>query len=186
MPLLASTSRELKRPAARGHRTSLLISSFPGTHWALESIDPVHEELAANLAFVATLSVGIPPNLRPGLRWRERPRRRPASGTWNVVGLGAHFTAMLAARENGQARSEAEQAFDFVFTYDRDPIVQRAQALMLRIALSEGPTIPRPRATAETTTGRRTHTQTWMSSRSMARGLRSRRSRNVGSPAPRP
>jgi hypothetical protein len=66
MPLLASISRERERQAARGHRTSLVISSFPGSHGSLESVDTVYEELAANLAFVATLSVGIPPNLRPG------------------------------------------------------------------------------------------------------------------------
>jgi EAL domain-containing protein (putative c-di-GMP-specific phosphodiesterase class I) len=139
MPLLASISRELERQAARGHRTSLLISSFPGSHGSLESVDTVYEELAANLAFVATLSVGIPPNLRPGLRGVSIRDDDPFQGTWNVVVLGAHFAAMLAAREDGRAKSEEEQAFDFVVTYDRDLIVECAQALMLRIALSEAP-----------------------------------------------
>ena len=141
MPLLASISRELERQAARGHRTSLLISSFPGSHGSLESvdIDTFYEELAANLAFVATLSVGIPPNLQPGLRGVSIRDDDPFRGTWNVVVLGAHFAAMLAAREDGQAGSKEEQAFDFVVTYDREIIVECAQALMLRIALSEGP-----------------------------------------------
>ncbi len=138
MPLLTSISRELERQAARGHRTSLLISSFPGSHGSLE-VDTVYEELAANLAFVATLSVGTPPNLRPGLRGVSIRDDDPFQGTWNVVVLGAHFAAMLAAREDGRAGSEEEQAFDFVVTYDRDIIVECAQALMLRIALSEAP-----------------------------------------------
>jgi len=139
MPLLASISRELERQAARGHRTSLLISSFPGSHGSDENIDTVYEELAANLAFVATLSVGVPPNLRPGLRGVSIRDDDPFRGTWNVVVLGAHFAAMLAAREDGLAGSDEDQAFDFVVTYDRDIIVECAQALMLRIALSEGP-----------------------------------------------
>ena len=139
MPLLASISRELERQAARGHRTSLLISSFPGSHGSLESVDTVYEELAANLAFVATLSVGILPNLRPGLRGVSIRDDDPFQGTWNVVVLGAHFAAMLAAREDRRAGSDVDPAFDFVVTYDRDIIVECAQALMLRIALSEGP-----------------------------------------------
>jgi hypothetical protein len=108
----------------RGHRTSLLISSFPGSHGSLESIDTVYEELAANLAFVATLSVGISPNLRPGLRGVRIRDDDPFQGTWNVVVLGAHFAAMLAAREDGQAESDDDQAFHFVVTYDRDITVE--------------------------------------------------------------
>ena len=45
---------------------------------------------------------------------------------------------MLAAREDRRAGAD-EPAFDFVVTCDRDIIVECAQALMLRIALSEGP-----------------------------------------------
>jgi EAL domain-containing protein (putative c-di-GMP-specific phosphodiesterase class I) len=138
MPLLASISRELERQAARGHRTSLLISSFPGSHGSLENVDTVYEELAANLAFV-----GDPfrrhPALRPGLRGVSIREDDPFQGTWNVVVLGAHFAAMLAAREDRRANSDGDSAFDFVVTYDRDIIVECAQALMLRIALSEGP-----------------------------------------------
>jgi EAL domain-containing protein (putative c-di-GMP-specific phosphodiesterase class I) len=152
MPLLASISRELERQAARGHRTSLLISSFPGSHGSLENVDTVYEELAANLAFVATLSVGAPPNLRPGLRGVSIREDDPFQGTWNVVVLGAHFGAMLAAREDTRAGSDADPAFDFVVTYDRDLIVECAQALMLRIALSEGPTDPQARSERSVTT----------------------------------
>jgi DICT domain-containing protein len=87
----------------------------------------------------ATLSVGIPPNLRPGLRGVSIREDDPFQGTWNVVVLGAHFAAMLAAREDRRANSDGDSAFDFVVTYDRDIIVECAQALMLRIALSEDP-----------------------------------------------
>ena len=136
MPLLASISRELERQAARGHRTSLLISSFPDAHGLTAGIDTVYEELAANLAFVAAFSVGLPPNLGPGLRGVNIREDDPLRGTWNVVVLGAHFASMLAARETGTAAFEDEQVFDFVFTYERDIIVECAQALLLRIANS--------------------------------------------------
>ena len=136
MPLLASISRELERQAATGHRTSLLISSFPDTHALTAGIDTVYGDLAANLAFVAAFAVGLPPNLGPGLRGVNIREDDPLRGTWNVVVLGAHFASMLAARETGKAGSSDEQMFDFVFTYEREIIIECAQALLLRIANS--------------------------------------------------
>ena len=97
-------------------------------------IDTVYEELAANLAFVAAFTVGLPPNLGPGLRGVNIREDDPLRGTWNVLVLGAHFASMLAARENGKGASVEEQQYDFVFTYERDVIVECAQALLLRIA----------------------------------------------------
>lgn len=136
MPLLASISDELERQAARGHRTSLLISSFPDDHGTTARIDTVYNELAAELAYVAALGVGLPDRLAPGLRGVSIREDDPLRGTWNVVVIGAHFASMLAAREHGRARPGEDQLYDFVFTYDRDTIVECAQALMLRIALS--------------------------------------------------
>ncbi|MEA2123541.1 MAG: hypothetical protein QOI80_323, partial [Solirubrobacteraceae bacterium] len=45
MPLLASITRELERQAASGHRTSLLISSFPDNDGELARINALYDEL---------------------------------------------------------------------------------------------------------------------------------------------
>lgn len=132
LPLLAAISRELERQAAQGHRTSLLISSFPEADLSTARLDTVYAELAANLIFVAALSVGLSPKSESGLRIRDDD---PLLGSWNVLVIGAHFAAMLAARETGHAQRRQDHEFDFVFTYNRDIIVECAQALMLRIAL---------------------------------------------------
>jgi EAL domain-containing protein (putative c-di-GMP-specific phosphodiesterase class I) len=136
MPLLASISDELERQAAKGHRTSLLISSFPEDQASTARIDTVYNELATELAFVAALAVGLPAKLTPGLRGARIREDDPLRGTWNVIVIGAHFASMLAAREHGRPLPGEDQPFDFVVTYDRDIIVECAQALMLRIALS--------------------------------------------------
>ena len=136
MPLLASIIDELERQAARGHRTSLLISSFPSDDGSTARIDTVYNELAAELAYVAALGVELPERLAPGLRGVSIRDDDPLRGTWNVVVIGAHFASMLAAREHGHPVHGEDQPYDFVFTYDRDTIVECAQALMLRIALS--------------------------------------------------
>jgi EAL domain-containing protein (putative c-di-GMP-specific phosphodiesterase class I) len=142
MPLLASISDELERQAAQGHRTSLLISSFPESESSIERINTIYNELAAELAFVGALGVGLPTDAEPGLRGVTIRDDDPLRGTWNVIVIGAHFASMLAAREHGhdkQSRVPEDQPFDFVFTYDREIIVECAQALMLRIALDGRP-----------------------------------------------
>lgn len=135
IPLLAAISRELERQAASSSRTSLLISSFPGVDRWMSQMDEVYEKLAAELAFAAVLAVGMPPEPVAGLKGINIYEDDPVSGTWNVIVISAHFAAMLAAKERPQTDG-AEQEFDFIFTYDRDLIVECAQALMLRIARS--------------------------------------------------
>jgi EAL domain-containing protein (putative c-di-GMP-specific phosphodiesterase class I) len=139
MPLLASISRELERQAAQLRPTSLLISSFPETHDSMAHIDTIYEELAGDLAFVAALSVGMPPKRGPGLRGVSIREDDPLRGTWNVVVIGPHFASMLAARELGDSSHPDDQEFDFVFTFNRALIVECAQALMLRIGLCDAP-----------------------------------------------
>lgn len=135
MPLLASITTELERQAAGGHQTSLLISTFPESNGALTRIETVYYELAETLAFVGALAVGLEPHPGPGVRRVGIGDDDPLRGTWNVVVLGAHVASMLAARENATGEG---QPFDFVVTYDRDLIIECAQALMLRIALATG------------------------------------------------
>jgi EAL domain-containing protein (putative c-di-GMP-specific phosphodiesterase class I) len=136
IPLLAAISRELQRQAARSSRTSLLISSFPDAHRWMSHMNEVYEELASELAFAAVLAVGMSREPVPGLKGINIYEDDPVSGTWNVIVISAHFASMVAAKER-EASGSAEQEFDFIFTYDRELIVQCAQALMLRIARLE-------------------------------------------------
>src|SRR6266508_2542695 len=71
------------------------------------------------------------PNLR-GLRIAEDD---PLRGTWNVIVLGPHYASMIAPRRRSETRSTEGQSFDFVSTYDRELIIECAQALTLRIGL---------------------------------------------------
>ncbi len=137
MPLLASISHELERQAASLRPMSLLISSFPDGAASRARIDTVYADLAVELAFVAALAGDMPVRRGRGLRGVSIRDDDALRGTWNVVVIGPHFASMLAAREHTGSRSPELQSYDFVFTYDRDIIIECAQALMLRIALAE-------------------------------------------------
>jgi EAL domain-containing protein (putative c-di-GMP-specific phosphodiesterase class I) len=146
--LLASISRELEGQAALRSRSSLLISSFPGVDRAMAQMEEVYTKLARDLAFAAVLGIGMPPEPTPGLKGINIHEDDPVSGTWNVVVISAHFASMLAAKERPRA-SGAEQEFDFVFTYDRNLIIQCAQALMLRSPIAARLAAKAPRLTPE-------------------------------------
>jgi EAL domain-containing protein (putative c-di-GMP-specific phosphodiesterase class I) len=133
IPLLAAISRELEQQAASSSQTSLLISSFPDADRWMSQLDHAPDRPANDFAFAAVLAVGMPPDPTPGLLGINIHEDDPVSGTWNVVVISAHFASMLAAKERPRSDS-GEQEFDFIHTYDRDVIVECAQALMLRIA----------------------------------------------------
>jgi EAL domain-containing protein (putative c-di-GMP-specific phosphodiesterase class I)/DICT domain-containing protein len=137
-PLLAAISRELERQAARTKRSSLLISSFPDAERWISHRDEVYDQLAADLAYAAVLAPGISPQPAPGLTGISIYEDDPLTGTWNVIVISAHYAAMLAAKAHSQGDAVADE-FDFIFTYDRDLIVECAQALMMRVGRMEAP-----------------------------------------------
>ncbi|MFL5842499.1 MAG: EAL domain-containing protein [Thermoleophilaceae bacterium] len=135
-PLLAAISRELERQAATTKRSSLLISSFPDAERWISHRDEIYEQGAADLAYAAVLAHGIPPEPVPGVTGINIYEDDPLSGTWNTIVISAHFASMLAAQAHSGADAEAEE-FDFIFTYDRELIVECAQALMMRVGRQE-------------------------------------------------
>lgn len=135
-PLLAAISRELERQAASTPRSSLLISNFPEVRGRLRRADAGYDEFAGQLAFGVMLAPAAPQTLAPGLRAMAVADDDPLRGTWNVLVISAHFASMLAGRARSRSDRARDPEFDFVVTYDRDVIVECAQALMLRIATS--------------------------------------------------
>ena len=132
-PLLAAISRELERQAAVTKRSSLLISSFPDAERWISHRDEVYEQLATDLAYAAVLAPGLLPEPASGRTGINIYEDDPLRGTWNVIVISAHYAAMLAAKVRSPEDAMPE-AFDFIFTYDRELIVECAQALMMRVA----------------------------------------------------
>lgn len=132
--LLLAISRELELQASRRRGTSLAISTFQGVDRFTPRTQSIYEELASELAFVAVLAGDMPPDPAPGVRGAPISADDPLLGSWCVVVIGAHFASMLAAQERGAPGRQEDRRFDFVFTYDRELIVECAQALTLRIS----------------------------------------------------
>lgn len=133
--LVSTISRQLELQAASLSRTSLLISTFPDAGEFRGHMSANYAELAATLAFTAALAGDMPAEPSPNLRGFRIAEDDPLHGTWNVIVLGPHYASMIAGRQCSDTESPGRQTFDFVFTYDRELIIECAQALTLRIGL---------------------------------------------------
>jgi DICT domain-containing protein len=132
--LVSTISRQLELQAASLNRTSVLISTFPDAADFHAHMSANYAELGETLAFAAALAGDMPADPSPNLRGYRIAEDDPLHGTWNVMVLGPHYASMLAARQRSPSSAE-DRSFDFVFTYDRDLIIECAQALTLRIGL---------------------------------------------------
>jgi EAL domain-containing protein (putative c-di-GMP-specific phosphodiesterase class I) len=133
--LMSTISRQLELQAADLNRTSMLISTFPNAGEFRTHMSDNYARLAATLAFAAALAVDMPPDPSPNLRGFRIAEDDPLHGTWNVIVLGPHYASMIAGRQRAAPERPTAQGFDFVFTYDRELILECAQALTLRIGL---------------------------------------------------
>lgn len=132
--LLTAISGELERQASTGPRSALLISNIPAVRSTTESFTTDCDDLADKLVFGAMLGTTTTQTQTPTLRVMTIADNDPLQGTWNVIVISAHFASMLAGRACDHTGAGGDRAFDFVVTYDREAIVECAQALMLRIA----------------------------------------------------
>ena len=133
--LISTISRQLELQAASLSRTSLLISTFPDASDFTAHMSANYAELGATLAFAAALAIDMPSEPSPNLRGFRIAEDDPLHGTWNVIVLGPHYAAMIAARLHPWKSPRGRDTFDFVFTYDRELVIECAQALTLRIGL---------------------------------------------------
>lgn len=135
-PLLLAMSEHLERQAVALGAGALVIGTFQEARFFQSKSYERYGRLADAGAFVAAFA--------PDLRREDTPdnvRGGPLdvddelAGMWNVVVIGHHFGAVLAAREVDLpgSRPENERRFDFVLTHDRVLAVESARILMARV-----------------------------------------------------
>lgn len=135
--LMSTLSRQLELQAASHSRTSMMISTFPDAETLTSHMTANYAELGATLAFAAALAVDMPPEPSPNLRGYRVAKDDPLQGAWNVIVLGPHYASMLAGCRREETAASSDDTYEFVLTYDRELIIECAQALTLRIGLAD-------------------------------------------------
>ena len=133
-PLLLATSRELERQATTLGSEAVVLSAFQEARHLTSRTLGVYSELARRIAFVGALGSGVGGEPSPAVRGAELSDDDPVRAEWDVIVIGAHFSAAFAARDLGDLGPDSERRFDFALTYERDTVVAAARSLMARIA----------------------------------------------------
>jgi hypothetical protein len=140
--LLIAMSRHLEREAASLGEASIILTTFQ-RHDAFTPVRERYAGLARTAAFVGAFGVGVPAEPAPGVRGVALDPADPLAPEWDLVVLGPHFAALLAARPApGEVvgAGPAGHSFDYVLSHDRDLVVAAARALGAHVGCAS----PRP------------------------------------------
>ena len=132
--LLIELSKQLEREALRLGRTAVVAAAFQEAWHFTPSTALRYQELVARAGFVCALGEGLPTHPLPGLRGASLSADDALCGEWDVVVLAPHFSAALLGRELHEQGPDADRAFEYVLTYDRDTVQRAAGALLSRVA----------------------------------------------------
>jgi len=133
--LLVEVSLHLERHAAALGRLCLVGSTFQDSSHFTPATAERYAELARRAGLVCAFGRGLPDEPAPGVRGGPLAADDPLAAEWDVAVLSPHFSAALLARDlSGPAAPESERAFEYALTYDRDVVVQAAQALLLKVS----------------------------------------------------
>lgn len=127
--LLLAMSKHLERQAGAIGESCLMLAAFQ-TAAAFEFAARRYSDLASNHAYVAVFGSGLTDHPAPGVRGVDLAPDEPLSREWNVVIVGPHFAAVLAAR---QVDDDPDGVWDYVLSYDRALTVRTAVTLVNRI-----------------------------------------------------
>ena len=138
--LLLAMSNHLERQAAAIGESCLVLTTFQ-TAAAFAPARRRYAALARGNAYVAVFGSGIADHAAPGVRGIDLDPEEPLSLEWNLVIVGPHFAAVLAARSDNPV-TDADSRWDYVLSHDRDLTVRAATTLMNRITRAGDPGLP--------------------------------------------
>jgi DICT domain-containing protein len=133
-------SSHLERQAAAIGESCLVLTTFQ-TAAAFAPARRRYSALARGNAYVAVFGSGIADHAAPGVRGIDLDPEEPLSLEWNLVIVGPHFAAVLAARSDDPA-TDTDSRWDYVLSHDRDLTVRAATTLMSRITRAGDPGLP--------------------------------------------
>ncbi len=133
--LLLEYSLHLEAHVASHPDAAVLVASFQAAEHFTPRTAQRYGGLAKRAAFVGALGVGLPDEPVGGVRGASLTESEPLRGEWDVIVVHPHFAAAFVARDVGDVGvPDGERRFDFCLTYERELVVQAAEALLKRVA----------------------------------------------------
>jgi DICT domain-containing protein len=126
-------SRHLEEQALSLGDTPVVLATFQEAERFTPATADRYEKLAARVALVGAMGVGMPAEPVRGVRGATMNPDDPLRGEWVVAVVGAHFAGAFAALDLGDAGPDMERRFTYSVTHDRDLVLRIARSLMGRL-----------------------------------------------------
>jgi EAL domain-containing protein (putative c-di-GMP-specific phosphodiesterase class I) len=111
----------------------VVLSTFQSASNFEGATRELYEDLAKRSSLVAAFGRSMPDEPAPGVRGANIPDGDPLQDEWDVVAVGPHFAAGLAALDLGTTGPHGERRFNYAVTYDREVVLSLALSLLSRV-----------------------------------------------------
>lgn len=135
--MLESLANQLEQRVAIDPEPPVVIACLPGNRMLSGAPLAQLQLISRGAGFVAAVMGEVPPFGIPGVRTVQLAADDPARGEWALVVVGPHFSALLTAREDANARDHAYN-FRYGLTYERPLVERAARALLHRLGDADG------------------------------------------------
>ncbi|WP_375504730.1 EAL domain-containing protein [uncultured Jatrophihabitans sp.] len=147
---LIHISAHLENRAAHGTEASVLLAGFQDQAFFTEAKQARYRQLSASNALTVVLADGLTRKDEPAYYIRALPPGTALGKEWVVIVLSPHFAGALVARDCGDTGSSAQRRFDFIYTHDRDAVINAARSFIQDLASEPSQRAARLRAPSET------------------------------------
>lgn len=130
--LLVAMSTSLEMQAAASGPETLILGTFQRTEHFTPTTRARWVSMAEQISYAGVYGVGMGYVQEDGIVHAPLDPEDILVEEWNVVVLGPHFCAVLAALDLHRGEVDQDREFDYVMSYDRPTVVRCARAILGR------------------------------------------------------
>ncbi|WP_375479244.1 EAL domain-containing protein [uncultured Jatrophihabitans sp.] len=131
---LSHISSHLEKQAAQDTHASVLLAGFQHKTYFTAAKQARYRQLAAANALTVVLADGLASHDEPTYHIGPLAPHSPLGQEWLVIVLSPHFAAALVARDCGDPSADRNRQFDFIYTHNRDAVIDAARSFTQNLA----------------------------------------------------
>ncbi len=132
---LLHISANLEDQAAQDSHASVLLAGFQESKFFSAAKRNRYDHLARSNALTLVLAEGLPPHYEPTYHIGPLPAGSRLGNEWVVIVVNPHFAGAFVARDCGDEGPDGQRRFDFVYTHDRDAVIDAGRCFLQDLAV---------------------------------------------------
>ena len=111
----------------------VVLSTFQSATKFDQETRDLYVDVAKRSSLVAAFGSDMDDDPAPGVKGANIVDGDPLQDEWDLVAVGPHFAAALAALDMGVVGPAGERRFNYAVTYDREVVLSLALSLLGRV-----------------------------------------------------